>query len=410
MNIETKRSELIALRQDLVQGATALQNGTATPEQAAELESKAQEAEQIQDELERFETVSRAAKSVDREARKPINPALPDEGGSEAKSIGEQFTDSDIYKGAEEGRLPRNVPSAPFFVRSPLAREAKAVTAGTGVVRSGRDGRPVRDVEQERLTLRNILNVRPINGSTVDYVTVGATEAGAPVAEGGLKPEADINLGTATAPVRTIAATTPISEQQLQDVQQIQDIINDELSYQVRLVEERQVLWGDGTGENLLGILNTPGVPTITRGGTHLLDRIASGQTDVRMAGFEPNAVIIHPLDWEEIVQLKDTSNGYIYANPQVDTANMRLWGMRVVVATSAQETSANTTEERNLVVGDFQRGATLYDRSTLGIQIGYVNDQFRRNQRTIRAEERVAFAVRSAAAFAVHQTVAPVV
>jgi len=396
----------VALREDLVRGAQALRDGSASTDEADELERKAEEAEDIQAELDRFEAVERAAKNADRVARHVPNQMLPPMGGTttQHKSIGELFTASNTYKQVAEGRTAHGVPSEPVYVPTPLRSETKAVNVAPGVIQADRDSRRVRLPEQERLTIRDILDVRTLNSSHVDYVTHGATEAAAPVAEGEVKPEADIDLDSATAPVRTIAVTTPISEQTLQDVDQVQDIINDELSHQVRMVEERQVLWGNGAGENLQGLFTLAGVPSITRGEAHLLDRIASGVTDVRMAGFEPNALVIHPLDWEQIIQLKATGGEYLHANAHVDPGNLRAWGMNVVVATSTKDPTGTT---RNLLVGDFRRGATLYDRSTLAVQVGYVNDQFRRNKRTIRAEERVAFAIRSPLAFAKFETAA---
>jgi HK97 family phage major capsid protein len=71
-----------------------------------------------------------------------------------------------------------------------------------------------------------------------------------------------------------------------------------------------------------------------------------------------------------------------------------------VVETIAAREPGSYTTNERRLIVGDFRRGAKLWDRQQKAVQIGWINDQFTRNQRTIRVEERVAFGVRRPAAF----------
>jgi hypothetical protein len=56
-------------------------------------------------------------------------------------------------------------------------------------------------------------------------------------------------------------------------------------------------------------------------------------------------------------------------------------------------------------LVGDYQRGATLWDRERSSISVGFINDQFIRNQRTILAEARAAFGVRRPGAFRKHET-----
>jgi hypothetical protein len=334
------------------------------------------------------EEKAREEQTMRREAEQRLvdSPVLPGERavGRETKTVGKLFVESDIYRRFSSGTWPQGVPTERFEAPSPFMVEQKAVVGvGAGVIQAGRDARRVRLPEMDRLTIRDVMDVRPLSSNTADFVTVGP--------------------GTVVA-VRTIAVTTPIDEATLQDVDQVQRIIDDELSYQVRLVEERQMLWGNGTGQNLQGLIPLAGVPAITRGAAQLLDRIAAGQTDVRLAGFEPNAVVIHPLDWEAIVALKATGGEYIHSDSHVDPANLRVWGMNVVITVSAKSPTATT---RSLIVGDFQRGATLYDRSTLAVQFGYVSDQFRRNQRTLRAEERVAFAIRSPLAFAKFQTAA---
>jgi HK97 family phage major capsid protein len=254
--------------------------------------------------------------------------------------------------------------------------------------------------------MRDVLQVGQTNANSVEWVTLTSwTDAAAPVAESATKPEATGATSTASAPVRTLAVWMPVTEQQLQDVPQIQGLIDNELRSDLRALEERQFLYGSGAGENLQGLLTLGGVPSITRTVTNTtnLDRIRIGMTDVLLAGYEPNAVVMHPLDWEAIVLLKATDNRYIWVvvtDPQ--TGNSRVWGLTVVETTGAKN-PANL--QRYLLVGDFRRGATVYDRQQAAVQVGYVNDDFIKNKRTIRAEERLAFAIKRPTAFAKYET-----
>jgi HK97 family phage major capsid protein len=80
-----------------------------------------------------------------------------------------------------------------------------------------------------------------------------------------------------------------------------------------------------------------------------------------------------------------------------------RIWSMRVVQGVGTKKVGANT---RNVLIGD-TTGATLYDREQANIAVGWVDDNFARNLRTIRAEERVVLAIEAPAAFRKINTVA---
>lgn len=288
-----------------------------------------------------------------------------------------------------------------------LALEGKAVaTIGGSVVRADRQADVIRFAERNRLTMRDLVQTLPTSSSSIDWVTISSyTNAAAPVAESAVKPEATAALSSGSATVRTLAVTMPVTEQQLQDVPQIQAIINDELTFDLKYtVEETQMLWGDGTGQNLLGIFPTPGVAVgRTVAGDTIIDQIRRAMTDVQLGFLEPNGLVIDPLDWESVVLTKGTDTHYLYQAFPDGTGALRVWGLAPVVTVAVRNpvpTVAPTTRERRFLVGDFRRGATLWDRQQLNVAVGWINDQFVRNQRTIRVEERVAFATRRPAAF----------
>jgi HK97 family phage major capsid protein len=77
-----------------------------------------------------------------------------------------------------------------------------------------------------------------------------------------------------------------------------------------------------------------------------------------------------------------------------------RIWGATVVETVGVEDFAGNATEERVVIVGDGRRGATLYDREQSSVSVGWINDQFIRNQRTILAEGRWAFGIPRPLAF----------
>ena len=330
-------------------------------------------------------------------------------------SMGAAFTGSEAYRQFAAQGMPAGAQAIAQFDGAafrgqkggfvPVTRkmlETKAVpTIGSTVVPTDRIADVVRFEERTPVSIRDVLNISPTTSNTIEYTTISSsTRAAAPVAAGASKPEATLAMSSATAPVRTLAVWMPVTEQQLMDVPQLQNIIDVELSWDLRLAEQEQIVWGDGLGQNLLGIFNTPGVTAgRTVAGDTVLDLARRALTDVVIAGGAPNGILMHPLDWESAQLTKTTDDGYVWAVVTNDNGS-RLWGARVIETLAMAEPGTYTTNERRMLVGDFQRGATLWDRQQMGTQIGWKNDDFIRNLRTLRTEERVAFGVKRPAFF----------
>lgn len=137
--------------------------------------------------------------------------------------------------------------------------------------------------------------------------------------------------------------------------------INNELIYGVDEKREYQIASGDGTGENLSGILNeatafsaASGLPNATR-----IDRLRLAILQLSLAGVMARDIVLHDEDWAAIELLKDTQGRFIFGNPAQGTTPM-LWGKGVTTTMgfSAGEWS----------VGDYQRAATYYDRKEIEV------------------------------------------
>jgi HK97 family phage major capsid protein len=105
---------------------------------------------------------------------------------------------------------------------------------------------------------------------------------------------------------------------------------------------------------------------------------------------------------------LKSTTNKYIWVIV-TEAGVSRLWGVPVIETESCQDFQGDDVEQRNMLVGDFIRGATLWDRMQSTVSVGWIDDQFVRNMRTILAEFRGAWAIRRPGAFRDLQTQAAV-
>lgn len=316
------------------------------------------------------------------------------------------------YRG--ESLVPLTRSARKEYEKFMQTKEMKAVpTVGVGVIEPERISRIPQVTADERLNLRDVISTGQTGAGSVEYVREEAmTGSAAPTAHGQEKPELSVEYTLQAAPVRTIAGWMPVQNQQLEDWAQLRSLIDGRLRYSVRRNEEEQVFYGDGLPPNIEGILQVDGVqniaangrydPTASPGAGHtLIDAVRMGITDVLVAGYQANAVAIHPIDWETIVLTKGTDQRYVWV-VVTDNNGSRIWGVQVVETIGAQ---SRETGERNLIVGDWQMGAQLLDRMQVTVQVGLIDRQLIENMRTILAEERIALPVYAPAAFARLQT-----
>lgn len=325
------------------------------------------------------------------------------------KSLGERVVSSTQFKAMlsqfQGGRVPEKarIESAPIGFKA-LLTGADRASAGALVPA---DNAGMLDVFGRRpLTIRDLISVRRTTSDTIEYVVqTGHTNNAAPVPEAtsaafpeadavaaGRKPEGQWAFGRRTTSVITIAEWVPATKRALADVAQLEGLINDELTADLAEEEENQILTGDGTGENLTGILNTSGIQTRAAGGDDLFVALRRGIGQARLAGrVAPNAILLNPAEMEAVELMRD-NNGNFYGGGPYGGVQPSLWGVRLV--------ESETIPAGTALVGDFTK-AVLWDREQATVTISDSHaDFFTRNLVAILAEERVAFAVTRPAAF----------
>jgi len=209
------------------------------------------------------------------------------------------------------------------------------------------------------------------------------------VAAGTTKPSVALNVTKLEARARKIAVTTSINDEDLTDFAAFASYVSSELQRLVIDQENAQILTGDGTGENLLGLLSTTGILTRVKGAAPEtgIDSLELAANDLRTgsAFTTPSLYAMHPNTWSGLRLAKDTQGRYLLGNPtEADTA--KLWGVPVVLST---QFAAGT-----VAVLDAQAAAQLHWRQGLIIQTDFGRDGFEKNQTSFRCEERVALAV----------------
>jgi HK97 family phage major capsid protein len=310
-------------------------------------------------------------------------------GGGEdeqVKSIGEQFTDGDDFKGlAEKGRgIAR--------MRLKAVTSITSSTTGTGGVGVAIQPTRVPGIitgPERPFTIRDLIMPGRTGSNAIEYVREsGFQNMAAPVAEGAAKPQSDLSYELITTTVKTIAHWFRASKQVLADIPLLQSYINGRAIYGLKYVEENQILAGDGTGQNLLGLIPqaTAFNNSLRKTGDTKIDTLRRAILQVRIAEYRASAIALNPIDWADMELAKDTTGSYIWVNVQ-DGGQPRMWRLPVV--------DTNAVPSGGFLVGAFNIAAQVFDREDANVEVSTEDaDNFTKNMVTIRAEERLALAV----------------
>jgi len=332
-------------------------------------------------------------------------------GSAGIKSLGEMFMDSPEFKSLNNGKNGYNMTSSFEVSRGNIGsmwnqKDIYSSLPGGTPTAFGRIERdPMVLPPQRTRRVRDLFPQRTTTAAIIEYFRLtGFVNAACTVAERNgnafaLKPQSSLTFDGFQAPVRTIAHWEAAHRNVLADEPQLRSIIDNELLYGLRLIEDAQILTGNGVGENLLGILNTPGVQSYNwSDGAHLDskgDAIRRAATLAYLAYYPPTGVVLHPNDWEDVELTKNTNGTYLFAVSMQVGGDARLWSMPIVDTPAMPEGKA--------LVGAFGTGAQLYDREEANIRISESHaDFFVRNAIVILAEERLALAVKRPESFVV--------
>jgi HK97 family phage major capsid protein len=352
-----------------------------------------------------------AADDID--AQKDASSAL-----RRVKNLGLEVVTSDAFKAAMAPYKGGRIPERSSFSTDPIP--VKGLFIGGDDTSAGAFVTPeqtgiIEMLGRRPLTIRDVISVRRTGSDTVEYVRqVSHTNNAAPVAEatssaaptapeaagalvlaagGGYKPEGAWAFERKTATVKTIAEWVPATKRALADAAQLEGLINDELRADIAEEEEDQILNGNGTGENLTGILATSGIQT-QAWTTDIFTTVRKAITKARTVGrVVPNAIALNPVDVETIDLAREgAGTGQFLGAGPFALGPRTLWGVPIL---ETEGVAAGTG-----IVGDFSK-AVLWDREQTSISITDSHaDFFIRNLVAILAEERVAFGVTRPTAF----------
>jgi HK97 family phage major capsid protein len=251
-------------------------------------------------------------------------------------------------------------------------------------------------VPVRQLRVRDLISVSTTETDTVEYVeeTIRQDLAGE-TSYGAAAPASTYEYERREVPVKRIPHHVKATKGNLADAGQLRNLLDSRLVYGVGKRLDTQMINGDGIGDNITGILNTPNLQDVDATGESVTDAFHKGLTAVRLSlEDEPDAFLVHPTNYEQFVLAKGSDDHYKNLQGPQLSAPPNIWGKNTVVSTVMP---ANTA-----LVGNWAIGATLWLRS--GIQLAVTDsdsDDFLKGIITILAEMRAAFAAVQVNAFA---------
>ena len=242
--------------------------------------------------------------------------------------------------------------------------------------------------------LRQIVNAGVTLSKYITYIEQANIDGGADMtAEGALKSQADFDLVERQAVTQKITAFIKVSKEMISDLPFMQREINTELMELVALKLDAQILSGDGTGNNLVGILENaiPWAVGSFAGQVAIpnqLDVLRVAMAQIETALFQPNYIVMHPTDVAKFDVTKTVYGEYTQPMIYTDLNGVKRYnGIEIIVNTGI--------DVDTFLVGDFTK-SNLRVREEMNIQVGFVNDDFTKNLFTVLCEARATHYVKT--------------
>lgn len=243
------------------------------------------------------------------------------------------------------------------------------------------------------LVIRDLFGSETISGSALTYLVEGAMEGTPAVtAEGAKKAQVHFADPTpVTVSLKKITEFIKESDEYINDYPFLASAINGRLLYALDLKEQNELV------SDLLG---TSGIQTDSTSWTgttkadELADIIFSALMNVQeQSGYAADAIVLNPATWQLIRLGKDGNNQYYGGGYFADGQGKQLWGVPAAVTTAVTASQ--------IIVGAFKTCGSVVSKGGVSVEATNSNeDDFLNNLMTIRAEERLALAVRRPAGF----------
>ena len=245
---------------------------------------------------------------------------------------------------------------------------------------------------------RSLYNVLPKvtvsdknTGGTIryrDWDEATTVRAAAMVAEGAAFPESTAKFKWYSEDLKKIGDTLPVTEEFFEDEAMAASELEMFLDVNVNLVIDTQLVNGDGTGQNLKGLLNVaPAYAPVASGisAPNLKDLAIKVKNDItrsRGSKYSPDMALVNSLTMESLILKKDSTNNYIF-----DENTGTIGGLAVVID--------ENVPNNQMIVGD-RRYARIYEKTGVVLSKWMPNNQYLEDEITIKARKRMLLLVKN--------------
>lgn len=246
---------------------------------------------------------------------------------------------------------------------------------------------------QRQPFIEQLVSVGSINSMLDVWIEVVA-ETGEPLpkAELAALPQKEFDFSERSAQVRKIGVYSKYSSEMAEDLPNLISEVRNFLISDLRLAVDSQILTGNGSGENLVGILQNAETWAAGDFASSVLeanrfDVIETAVTQVLVNLFVPNYIVVHPVDKAKM-NLAKASDGHYVMPPFISADGQVISGVRVI---SNVGITAGT-----FLVGDFTRSSVKYRR---GLTVEVTNtdqDDFIKDRFTVKATVRLVHRVKA--------------
>lgn len=203
-----------------------------------------------------------------------------------------------------------------------------------------------------------------------------------PTSEGNTKPEVSQAFALKTLTPKTIAHWQKASKQILADAAGLHSFVDGRMLFGLMRKLEWQCVMGDGLNGNMTGVYTSASAHPDPAADVSPIDTIREAIGIVEAEGFVVDTLGINPIDYASFQIEKGTDGHYVLGNPATTGTGARpLWGKFTVPSFAVPQ--------GEFIVGDFARGAQLFEREGAAVQVGYDGNDFTKNLVTILAELR---------------------
>jgi HK97 family phage major capsid protein len=241
-----------------------------------------------------------------------------------------------------------------------------------------------------------------LDGNAFEYYTQTArTNTATAVADGNVKPTSTLTVTPHTDRCRVVAhLSEPVPLRIWYDIESFTSWLSNEMVGGVLDGLEAQIISGDGTGENMTGLLHTTGTTAVAFN-TDALTTMRSAVTALQVLGEVPTGWALNPADAQAIDLTRwGTSGGFLSGGYEHDTGNgfgtsSNIFGPDVkrVVSPSVPQGTA--------ILGDFTK-LRVYVREDAHVDVDASGVLFAANRFIMRGEGRFGIGVLRPSSFAI--------